>query len=306
MSDEEYVATLLAILTNPAPTGIDPADPYGQADDGIDRYDGFGRDVKVLGLRVVGGLYGDELEVSFVLRLPAGDPDWEGVPENGATRVPFDAEWRRLSEFGDPAAYAPRVASRVQFAAREHALQHQHGGRGARTRAEWRAAARAALPDRETQRHLLVETLAGEGDVTQVAADRFDLRLRLRRDDEDGPTEDAAGAGVLDETPEVITFVLTPAEWEEVLVDEYKDDLRLYLAETLADPDPDERFVVFYDGSLRRSTREQRPPVRGRARERAWARLRAQHPLGPDDGWYAYDPTNRDRRDDPDRRLPPR
>lgn len=303
MSDEEYVATLLAILTNPAPTGIDPADPYGQADDGIDRYDGFGRDVKVLGLRVVGGLYGDELEVSFVLRLPAGDSDWDGVPENGATRVPFDAEWRQLSEFGDPAAYAPRVANRVQFAARDHVVQHQHGGRAARTRAEWRAAARAALPDRETQRHLLLETLAGEGDVTQVATDRFDLRLH--RDDEGGRTEDVAGAGVLDETPEVITFVLTPEEWEEVLVDEYKDDLRLYLAETLADPDPDERFVVFYDGSLHRSTREQRPPVRGRARERAWARLRAQHPLEPGDGWYAYDPNDHDRHNDPSRRLPP-
>ena len=303
MSDEEYVATLLAILTNPAPTGVDPADPYGWADDGIDRYDGFGRDVEVLGLRVVDGPYGDELEVSFVLRLPAGDPDWDGVPQNGATRVPFDAEWRRLSEFGDPAAYAPWVATRVEFAARDHAVQHQHGGRIARTRAKWRAAARAALPNRETQRRLLLQTLAGEGEVTQVASDRFDLQLR--RDSDSYSTEGATGAGVLNATPEVMTFVLTPEEWEEVLVDEDKDDLRLYLAETLADPDPDERFVVFYDGSLHRSTREQLPPVRGRARERAWARLRAEHPLGPGDGWYAYEPNNRERRKDPDRRLPP-
>lgn len=293
MSDEEYVAILLAILK----------DPHGRADDGIDRHDGFGRDVKVSGLRVVDGPHGDELEVSFVLELPVGDPEWEGVPEKGATRVPFDAEWRRLSELGDPAAYAPRVANRVEHAARDHAVRHQHGGRAARARAEWRAAARAALPDRETQRHLLLQTLAGEGDVTQVAADRFDLRLR--RGVEGDPTEGAAGAGPLDETPEVITFVLTPEQWEEVLVDEYADDLRLYLAETLADPDPDERFVVFYDGSLHRSTREQLPPVRGRARERAWARLLAEHPLGPGDGWYAYDPADRDRRDDPDRRLPP-
>lgn len=303
MSDEEYVATLLAILTNPAPTGIDPADPYGMADDGIDRYDGFGRDVEVLGLRVVDGPHGDELEVSFVLKLPAGDPDWDGVPENGTTRLPFDAEWRRLSEFGDPAAYAPRVATRVEFAARDHAVQHQHGGRRARRQAEWRAAARAALPDRETQLHLLLQTLAGEGEVTQVASDRFDLRLR--RDDDRNPTEGATGAGVLNETPEVITLVLTPEEWEEVLVDEYKHDLRLYLAETLADPDPDERFMVFYDRSLHRSTREQLPPVRGRARERAWARLRAEDPLGPGDGWYAYEPNNRDRHEDPDRRPPP-
>lgn len=302
MSDEEYVATLLAILTSPAPTGIDPADPYGKADDGIDRYDGFGRDVKVLDLRVVDGPHGDELEVSFALKLPAGDPDWKGVPENGATRVPFEAEWRRLSEFGDPAAYAPRVATRVGFAARDHAVQHQHGGRRARRQAEWRAAARAALPDREAQLHLLLQTLAGEGEVAQVASDRFDLRLR--RDADGDPTEGAIGAGVLNATPEVITFVLTPEEWEEVLVDEYNHDLRLYLAETLADPDPDERFVVFYDRSLHRSTREQLPPVRGRARERAWARLRAEHPLGPGDGWYAYEPNNRDRQEDPDLRPP--
>jgi hypothetical protein len=303
MSDEEYVATLLAILTNPAPTGIDPADPYGRADDGIDRYDGFGRDVIVVSLRVVDGQYGEELEVSFVLRLPVGDPEWDGVPEQGVTRVPFDAEWRRLSEFDDPAAYAPQVALRVSSAARAHAVTHQHGGRLARRRAEWRAASRAALPDRDVQRHLLVQLLAGEGEVVQVASDRFDLRLPTEADGD--RTEGVAGRGVLDATPEVITFVLTPDEWEEVLVDEYQDDLPLYLAETLGDPDPDERFVVFYDGSLHRSTREQRPPVRGRARERAWASWRSERPRRPGDGWYAYDPNDRDRRDDPGRRLPP-
>jgi len=303
MSDEAYAATLLAILTNPAPTGIDPADPYGQADDGIDRYDGFGRDVKVVGLQVVDGQHGDELEVTFVLELPAGDPEWDGVPEQGATRVPFDAEWRRLSEFDDPATYAPQVALRVSSAARDHAVRHQHGGRQARRRAEYRAASRAALPHRDVQRDLLLQTLAREGEVVQVASDRFDLRLRREADGD--RTKADAGPGVLYASPEVITFVLTPDEWEEVLVDEYKDDLRLYLAETLADPDPDERFVVFYDGSLHRSTREQLPPVRGRARERAWTLWRSEHPLGPGDGWYAYDPNDRGRRDDPARRLPP-
>lgn len=303
MSDEEYVATLLAILSNPAPTGIDPADPYGRADDGIDRYDGFGRDVRVVGLRVVEGQYGDELEVAFVLALPAGDPAWDAVPENGSTRVPFDADWRRLSGFGDPGAYAPQVAYRVWFAARDHAVRHQHGGRQARRRAEWRAAARAALPDRETQQLLLLQTLASEGDVAQVAHDRFDVRLH--RDEHRDPVEGVGGPGALDATPEVITFVVTPDEWEEALVDEYQDDLRLFVAETLGDPDPDERFVVFHDGSLHRSTREQLPPVRGRARELAWARWRSDHPLKPGDGWYAYDPNDRDQRDDPVRRLRP-
>lgn len=301
MSDEEYVATLLAILSDPAPSGFDPADPSRRGDDGIDRYDGFGRDVRVVDLVVVDGRYGDELEVSFVLDLPAGDPEWDGVPERGSTRVPFDAEWRRLSGFDDPAAYAPRVALTVEFAARDHAVRHQHGGRPARRRDEWRAAARAALPDRETQRHLLLQTLAGEGDVAQVASDRFELRMPH---DGDRPAR-SGDLAALDAVPEVITFVLSPEEWEEVLVDQHRDDLGLYLAETLADPDPDERFVVFYDGSLHRSTREQLPPVRGRARERAWARWRSEHPLRPGDGWYAYDPNDRDRRDDPDRRLPP-
>ena len=87
MSEEEYVATLLAILTNPAPSGIDPADPYRRADDGIDRYDGFGRDVRVIDLGVVDGRYGDDLEVSFVLSLPAprGGPParWSAGPEAG-------------------------------------------------------------------------------------------------------------------------------------------------------------------------------------------------------------------------------
>ena len=302
MSDEEYVATLLAILTNPAPTGIDPADPYGSADDGIDRSGGFGRDVRVSGLRVVAGSYGDELEVSFMLSLPTGDPDWVGVPEAGATRVPFDAEWRRLSEFVDPGAYAPEVATRVMWAARDHATRHQHGGRRERARTEWRARARAGLPNREAQRQLLLQTLAGEGEATQVSPDRFELRLR--HDETDGPVR-GEGAAALDAVPEVITFVLTPEEWEEVLVDEYQDDLSLYLAETLAMPDPDERFVVFFEGSLRLSTRAELPPVRGRAQERAWAQLRAEHPLRPGDGWYAFHPNHGDRGDDPYPQLPP-
>lgn len=307
IDDEEYVAALLAILTNPAPAGIDPADPYGQADDGIDRFDGFGRDVTVTGLGLVDGPYGDELEVSFLLDLPDGDPEWDGVPPRGSTRVPFDAEWRRLSELTDPAAYAPQVASRVTAAARQHAVRHQHGGRAARAQDEWRKRARARLPDRETQRRLLLETLAHEGEVTQVAPDRFEVRLRdvpaVERPDPSAPARDAWVA--LDAWPQVITFVLSPEEWAEVLVDHYRDDVGLYVAETLAAPDPDEEFVVFYAGSLHCSTRVELPPVRGRARERAWARLRAEHPPGPGDGWYAFDPNDPDRRDDPARRPPP-
>jgi hypothetical protein len=221
--------------------------------------------------------------------------------------VSFDAEWRRLSELTDPAAYAPLVASMVMSAARRHVVRHQHGGRAARAQEEWRKRARARLPDREAQRHLLLETLAREGEVLQVAPDRFELRLRdVPAVDRPDPSASARDAWLaLNAWPQVITFVLGPEEWEEVLVDHYRDDVGLYVAETLAGPDPDEEFVVFHAGSLHCSTRAELPPVRGRARERAWARLREEHPLRPGDGWYAFDPNDPDRRDDPARRLPP-
>jgi hypothetical protein len=89
-----------------------------------------------------------------------------------------------------------------------------------------------------------------------------------------------------------------------VLVD-HLEDVNLYFAETLAAPDPGERFLVFHEGALHRSTRPHLPPVRGRARERAWARLRKNHPLGPDDGWYAFDPNDPEERDARRRRPPP-
>jgi hypothetical protein len=217
MDDEQYVGALLDVLTNPTPTGIDPADPYARADNGIDRSDGFGRDVRVTGAQVVGGPHGDELEVTFILTLPAGDPDWPGVPADGAARVPFDAQWRHLSQFTDPAAYAPEVASRVMWAARNHAVEHQHGGRRAKARAAWRTRTRAGLPDRDTRRELLLVALATEGEVTQVAPDR--VELRLRQDPTDNSSDDhAQGSGdevASDAVPEVITFLLSPEEWEE-------------------------------------------------------------------------------------------
>jgi hypothetical protein len=40
--DHAFVATLLPIVTNPVPTGIAADDAYGRADDGSDRWNGFG------------------------------------------------------------------------------------------------------------------------------------------------------------------------------------------------------------------------------------------------------------------------
>lgn len=282
MDDAEYVTTLLSILTNPTPTGIDPADPYGQADDGIDRYNGFGTDVWVTAVEITDGPHGDELRVSFALAVP-DEPQWHGMQTRGSVQVPFDAEWRELSGFGDPAAYAPQVAVRVESAAGELAQRHREGD----ARDRMRDQVRARLPDRDGQRQMLLEMLRCEGTVTELGLGRFELHFdKVNEVNEVNEVDESPGG------PSMMTVVVTPEEWEEVLVSGAGDDLCLYIAEVIADPDPDERFLVFYDGDLTCSTREERPPVRGRARERWWAELRASHPPGENDGWFAYEPTD--------------
>ncbi len=96
VDDDGYVVALLAILTNPNPTGVDPADPYGMADDGIDRYDGFGREVVVRSLDVADGEHGAELVVTYALMLPPDSTD-RPIPTDGFVHLPFDRQWRELS-----------------------------------------------------------------------------------------------------------------------------------------------------------------------------------------------------------------
>ena len=277
MDETDYVTALLRILTNPTPTGIDPADPYGRADDGIDRYHGFGTDMWVEALEITDGPHGDELKVSFALAVPA-ESQWRGMRTRGSVQVPFDAEWRQLSGLADPAAYAPQVAARVEAAATD--LVQSHLNRGARDRMHRQI--RAGLPDREGQHQMLLETLRSEGTVTELGPDRFELHFDDADEGDDGPS--------------MMTVVVTPEEWEQVLASEAMEDLCLYLAEVIADPDPDERFLVFYDGDLRRSTREKRPPVRGRAQERRWAELRTSDPHDRNYGWIGYEAADRAHR----------
>lgn len=59
---------------------------------------------------------------------------------------------------------------------------------------------------------------------------------------------------------------------------------------------------MFYEDDLVWSVRPRLPPVRWGA-ERQFREARAQGRT--DVGWYAFDPKDPDRRDDPDRRFPP-
>ena len=135
------------------------------------------------------GRYGDELEVGFLIDLP---PDETRVPARGTTRMPFDAEWRRLSEYDEPAAYAPVVAARVRWAASDHVRVHRDGRRPPvlPDRAEaWRVGCRAAaLEDEGAQ-------------VTETGPGRAEARLGDR----------------------VVTVVIEPDESFDVPEDEFDE-----------------------------------------------------------------------------------
>ncbi len=156
-------------------------------------------------------------------------------------------------------------------AAHLHVLRHRRG------RDEEEAArdqAQASLLRREVQWRMLLEALGRWGRTEEVSPGR--LRVHLEHPD--------AGTG----ERRVLTIVVTPGQWEHVLVTRAGGDPELYLDELLGPRDEDEHVVVFYDGDLVRSTREQLPPVRGRALERQLA----EHRVDPDatPGWFASRP----------------
>lgn len=254
VDDQVYADTLLAILTNPSPTGISPDDPYGLADDRIDRYDGFSRDMWVVGLEVVEAEHGAELEVAFELKVPPGS-DWRDAPNLGTVRLPFDAGWRRLSGYDDPADYAPKVARSV-FAATHRLLERHHTTQTSTLRGE----VRPVMPSREVQWRALLDALSGEGHPVEVAPGRIELRTE----------DDAPDAQV---EADSLTILVTPDQWEQVLrQDEFAlSDPGLYLQELIAPRDEDENFVVFYHGGLSTSIRAELPPVHGTARARRTA-----------------------------------
>jgi hypothetical protein len=256
MDDYAYGAALLEILANPDPSGIDPADPNGRADDGIDRYNGFGRDEVVDSVELVEGEFGAELEVAFVLDLP-DDLRAQGMARRGSVRVPVDREWRELSGYQEPSAYAPVVAVQVEMAARQLVEDHQSRRRGTRP----------IIPEAPGT-HWEELLHAGHWTPVQVAPDRIELR----------------------EPHGTVTMLVTPEEWEYVVATRAGRDIDIYLAEVLAPRQEDERFVVFYQGDLRRSIREKLPPVRGRAFAARMDALRAENPTA-EFGWFAHTPS---------------
>jgi hypothetical protein len=268
--DEAFVAKLLAIVTNPEPTGIAPEDTYGLADDGIDRWNGFGREIWVESLEVVDGEYGPELEVTVGLAVPTDETS--RIPGRAVTRVPFEREWRRLSGYESPADYAPYVAREAESAAASHVDRH----RAAASASAAAESPRDRLPARDVQWRLLLAALAVEGGPPlEVSQGRIEVRL-------------ADGDDRADADSPVVTVIVTPDQWEDVLTTHGWRQVETYVAELLGPRDPDEHFLVFYRGDLVRSVREELPPVRGTA---AGRRLGAVRP----GGWFAVAPPHRNQ-----------
>ena len=106
------------------------------------------------------------------------DPQWQGLAREGTVTVPLDAEWRRLSAYADPAAYAPVVARRVESVARTLVARHRSGARPRSIE---------NLPDAASRWQVLLDGLAGEGAVREVGPGRLEP-LSTRATESSGPS----------------------------------------------------------------------------------------------------------------------
>lgn len=252
MDDEEYARRLFEILSRPLDPD-EPVDPYGTLTDRIDRSSGFGTDVRVASIDVVPGEHGNQIAVGFVLDVPAGTD----VPPEGTVLLPVAAEWREAQGYLEPASYAPWAASGLMRGVGRHIDSHRGQSEP------------VVVPDRETQRALLHDVLGREGDVAEAATGRFVVR-RTGSDE--------------------LTVLVTPDQWEQVVRRHgpRRSWLLEHFSELLASRARDDSFLVFWEGDLVRSTREQLPPVSGHLR--ALMAMQAEGPAHPRGTWYAYRP----------------
>ncbi len=226
MDDVDYARELYAILT----ATPDPEVPVGRlGDDGIDRGDGFGTEVRVTGIEVVPGDHGNQLDIAFVLDVP----DDVDVPSEGSLRLPLDAEWREISGYAEPEDYAPRVAARLVHNVHDHVRSHQASRDDDRV-----------MPSRAEQHALLMEVLGGQGHVEEQAADRYLVRRPRWRHD--------------------LTVLLTADQWERVLRKHgaRRAWLLEHFDELFASTPGEECFLVFWEGDATTSTWARLPPAK--------------------------------------------
>ena len=199
-------------------------------------------------------------------RLTSPPPDWQG-PTHGSAFAPLSQEWRYDSGYEDAHDYAQLLANEVE-------------------RAAYRLVEPSPPADPPTQEQVaerwgwLLDRLALAGTVRQEA------HGRLLVTEEDGSS---------------FTVLVTPEQWALIgePLDPESDD-----PQDFNQLNPQDTYLVFYEDDLVWSVRPELPPVGwGAEIKRQFREARAQGRT--DVGWYAFDPSDPDGRDDPDRRLPP-
>ncbi len=181
--------------------------------------------------------------------------------------APLSQEWRYASGYEEPHDYAQLLADELEHAARRLV--------------EPTPPADVPTPEQVAERwEWLLDRLALTGTVRQEGHGRLSAPMRTARR---SPSSSH---------PEQWALIGEPLDPES---DDPQDFNQL---------NPEDTYLVFYEDDLVWSVRPELPPVRwGAEMKRQFREARAQGRT--DVGWYAVDPQDPDRRDDPDRRFPP-
>lgn len=203
--------------------------------------------------------------VEVSFRLASPPPNWWG-PTQGSAFAPLSQEWRYASGYEEPDDYAQLLAEEVH--------------RAARRLVDPPAAVDAPTSEQVARRwEWLLERLALAGTVRQ---------------------EDAGRLVVTGDDGSSFTVLVTPEQWARIgePLDPESDD-----PQDFNQLNPEDTYLVFYEDDLVWSVRPELPPVGwGAEIKRQFREARAQGRT--DVGWYALDPADPDRRDDPDRWFP--
>ncbi len=231
-------------------------------DDHIDRHDGFGTDVRVTSIEIVPGEHGAQIAVGFVLEMEDLDED---EPTEGSALLPFAAEWRDAQGFAYPELHAPWVAHDLMRGMWRHREAHRP------TRDP-----RPDLPDRATQHSMLLEVLAQEGaEATRRPADSsYDDPVAASARSSSTPTSGSRWSRSTGSDASGSSSTSASSSHRGTATSSY---------------------LVFWEGDLVRSVREELPPVNGSVR--AISELQAARDRGEDPYTNAYWSAGPPRRD---------
>lgn len=196
--------------------------------------------------------------VQVAFRLADPPPDWPG-PTQGSAFAPLSPKWRYASGYEEPRDYAQLLADEVE--------------RAARRLVDPRPPTATPTPEEVDERWpWLLDRLSLVGAVREEADGRLVVTAQ------DGWS---------------FTVLITPEQWAVIgePLDPESDD-----PQDFNPLNPEETYLVSYEDELVWSVRPDLPPVTwGAELKRQYRKAVAQGRT--DVGWFAYDPTDPERRD---------